>query len=137
MLFIEGSGRAFSTIAPNDFSCWETVNEVVQQEPAEAGEPEIMGLIAAVGIVKEKPSTRDDRMRKILRDVARWAAATRLRPLSSRGHDEHARTTQLTTTTRPTRSAPLAIRPMRDPVRRSADCFYSALPPGSRAGGGQ
>ena len=31
--FVEASGSRFNTIAPNDFGYWETVDELVQQEP--------------------------------------------------------------------------------------------------------
>ena len=49
--FIEGSGTSFNTIPPNDYSYWETINTLVQQEPPGAGDPETLGLLASVGIV--------------------------------------------------------------------------------------
>ena len=67
--FVEGSGVPVNTIPPNDFSYWEMVNGLVQQEPAGIADPEIMGLLAAVGIVKGKPFKPDGRMRKILEDA--------------------------------------------------------------------
>jgi hypothetical protein len=74
--FVEGSGTSFNTIPPNDFTYWETVNSAVQREPAGAGEPELMGLLAAVGIVKGKPFNPDARMRKILQDAVVVGNAT-------------------------------------------------------------
>jgi hypothetical protein len=74
--FVEGSGTSFNTIPPNDFSYWETVNSAVQREPAGAGEPELMGLLAAVGIVKGKPFNPDARLRKILQDAVAVGNAT-------------------------------------------------------------
>jgi hypothetical protein len=74
--FVEGSGKAFNTGPPNDYSYWETINSLVQQEPAGAGEPETMGLLAAVGIVKDKPFEPDDRMRKVLEDAVVVGNAT-------------------------------------------------------------
>jgi hypothetical protein len=74
--FVEGSGVAFNTIPPNDFSYWESVHELVQQEPAGAGEPELMGRLAAVGIVKGKPFAPDERMRGILEEAAAVGNAT-------------------------------------------------------------
>lgn len=74
--FIEGSGVAFSTIPPNDFSYWETINDLVQQEPPGAGDPETMGLLAAVGIVRGKPFKPGERMRKILEDAVTVGNAT-------------------------------------------------------------
>ena len=74
--FVEGSGTSFNTIPPNDFTYWETVNSAVQREPAGAGEPELMGLLAAVGIVKGNPFNPDARMRKILQDAVVVGNAT-------------------------------------------------------------
>ena len=68
--FTEGSGKVMNTIPPNDFSYFEMINDVVQREPAEALDPEIMGSLAAVGIVKGKPFNPDARMKKILTDAA-------------------------------------------------------------------
>ena len=53
-----------NTIPPNDFSYFEMINDLVQQEPADALEPEIMGSLAAIGIVKGKPFEPDARMKK-------------------------------------------------------------------------
>ena len=74
--FIEGSGVAVNTIPPNDFGYWETINALVQQEPAGAGDPETMGLLAAVGIVKGQPFKPGQRMRKILEDAVAVGNAT-------------------------------------------------------------
>ena len=68
--FVEGSGKSFNTIPPNDFSFFEMVNEVVQLEPATSFNPELLGQLAAIGIVKGKPFNPDARMRKILTDAA-------------------------------------------------------------------
>ena len=75
-VFHEGSGKSFSTIPPNDFSYYEMLNEVVQQEPATALDPELMGPLAAIGIVKGKPFAPDARMKKILTDALAVANAT-------------------------------------------------------------
>ena len=74
--FIEGSGRSFNTIPPNDFSYWETINGLVQQEPPGAGDPDTMGLLASVGIVCGKPFKPDERMRTILQDAVTVGNAT-------------------------------------------------------------
>jgi hypothetical protein len=74
--FVEGSRKVMNTIPPNDFSYFETINELVQGEPAEALDPEIMGSLAAIGIVKGKPFNPDARMRKILTDAAAIGTAT-------------------------------------------------------------
>ena len=55
------------------------LDALVQEQPAEALEPEIGGQFAAIGIVKGKTFNPDARMRKILTDaiaVANAAAST-------------------------------------------------------------
>ena len=74
--FIEASGMSFNTLFPNDFGYWELVNELVQQEPPGSGDPELLGLLAAVGIVHGKPFEPDERMRKILEDAVVVGNAT-------------------------------------------------------------
>jgi hypothetical protein len=68
--FVEASGKSFNTIPPNDFSYFEMVNELVQMEPATSTSPELLGQLAAIGIVKGKPFTPDARMKKTLTDAA-------------------------------------------------------------------
>ena len=75
-MFHEGSGKVMNTIPPNDFSFFEMLNEVVQQEPATSLDPELMGPIAAIGIVKGKPFAPDARMKKILTEAVALANAT-------------------------------------------------------------
>ncbi|KQV83544.1 DUF1254 domain-containing protein [Rhizobium sp. Root1220] len=77
--FVEASGKAFNTIPPNDYSFFETINENVQQEPADSYNPELAGQLAAIGIVKGKEFKPDERMKKILTDaVAVGNAAGRM-----------------------------------------------------------
>ena len=75
-IFHEGSGIAFNTIPPSDYHVYELLNEVVQQEPATALDPELMGPLAAIGIIKGKPFAPDDRMKKILTEAAALGNAT-------------------------------------------------------------
>jgi hypothetical protein len=74
--FVEGSRLSFNTVPPNDFTFWETVDRAVQREPASAGEPELMGLLAALGIVKGQPFEPAPRMRKVLEEAAVVGNAT-------------------------------------------------------------
>jgi len=78
-----------NTIPPNDFSYYEMLDALVQEQPAAALEPEIGGDFAAIGIVKGKPFHPDARMRKILSDaIAIGNAAARtlsLRPRAQEG----------------------------------------------------
>ncbi len=75
-VFHEGSGKVMNTIPPGDFSAYEFLNEVVQQEPATALDAELMGPLAAIGIVKGQPFAPDARMRRILTETAAVANAT-------------------------------------------------------------
>jgi hypothetical protein len=59
-----------------DFGAFELINKVVQQEPATALDPELMGSLAAIGIIKGKEFARDDRMKRILTEAAALANAT-------------------------------------------------------------
>ena len=79
MNFVNVSGRAFNTIHSMDFSFFEEVNEVIQEEPADATDPETLGLLASIGIAKGAPFVPDQRMKKSsprprpwVRPRARW-----------------------------------------------------------------
>ena len=74
--FVELSGASFNTIYPNDFGYWELVNELVQEEPPGAGDPELLGLLASIGIVRGKPFKPDERMRRILEEAVVVGNAT-------------------------------------------------------------
>jgi hypothetical protein len=62
---------AFNTVHANDFSFYEELDELVQEEPVEALDAERAGQLAAIGIVKGRPFAPDDRMRAILENAAR------------------------------------------------------------------
>lgn len=74
--FVNSSGKAFNTIHAMDVSFYEEVNHVVQEEPADAMDPQTLGLLAAIGIEKGKPFAPDERMKKILTDSAAVGSAT-------------------------------------------------------------
>ena len=74
--FHEGSGVAFNTVPPTDSSFFEYLNDIVQEEPATSLDPELMGSLAAIGIVKGKPFEPDERMKKILTEAAEVGNAT-------------------------------------------------------------
>ena len=75
-VFHEGSGKVMNTIPPNDWSFYEMLNEVVQQEPATSLDPELMGPVAAIGIIKGKPFAPDARMKKLMTEALALANAT-------------------------------------------------------------
>jgi hypothetical protein len=58
----------------------------VQEEPADAQDPETLGLLASIGIVKGKPFTPDASMKKILTEAAAVGNAT-ARALTFRPRD--------------------------------------------------
>ena len=66
---VEGTGLSMNTIPPNDFSYYEMLDALVQEQPAESIQPEIGGQFAAIGIVKGKKFEPDARMKKILTDA--------------------------------------------------------------------
>jgi hypothetical protein len=75
-VFVEASGKAFNTIPPNDIGFYELLNELVQEQPAGSADIELMGELAAIGIVKGKPFKPDERMRRTLEEAAAVGTAT-------------------------------------------------------------
>ena len=74
-VFHEGSGKVMNTVPPNDWTFYELLNEIVQQEPATSLDPELMGPVAAIGIVKGKPFAPDARMKMIMTEALAVANA--------------------------------------------------------------
>ena len=74
--FLNVSGQHFNTIHANDFTFFEEVNEVIQEEPVDSVDPELLGVLASIGIEKGKPFAPDARMRAILTDAAAVGNAT-------------------------------------------------------------
>jgi len=83
MNFINVSGKYHNTIHSMDYEIWEEINDVVQAEPSDGENPEILGLLAAIGIEKGKPFRPDARMKKILTEAADVGGVT-VRTLASR-----------------------------------------------------
>jgi hypothetical protein len=67
--FSNVSAVPHNTVHANNFHFYEEVNEIVQEEPAEALDPETLGLLASIGIEKGKPFAPDERMKKILTEA--------------------------------------------------------------------
>ena len=74
--FVDMSSKAFNTVFPSDFSYFENLNEIIQEEPIAAIGPEMRGTIAAIGIVKGQPFAPDARMKKLLTEAATLANAS-------------------------------------------------------------
>ena len=87
MNFVNVSGTFHNTIHRMDFDFFAEVNHVVQAEPPQGQNPEILGLLASIGIKKGRPFNPDARMKKILTEAADVGAAT-ARALTARPRDE-------------------------------------------------
>jgi hypothetical protein len=70
LTFVDVSGQYFNTVAPADYSFWEMLNQIVQEEPIESLDEVRLGFYASVGIEKGKPFAPDERMKKILTEAA-------------------------------------------------------------------
>jgi hypothetical protein len=87
MTMVNVSGQPFCTIHRMDASLFDEVNDVVQAEPPDGQNPEILGMLASIGITKGASFSPDERMSAILADAADVAAAT-VRTLAARPRDE-------------------------------------------------
>jgi hypothetical protein len=74
--FVDISGAAFDMIFANDAAFFEQVAEVVHEEPLDSVDPETRGLLASVGIRKDRAFAPDDRMQRILAEAAAVGNAT-------------------------------------------------------------
>jgi hypothetical protein len=84
--FVDLSGKAFNTVGANDYSFYNDINQLVQEEPADSEDPELLGQLLAIGIQKGKAFAPNDRMKKILTDAAAVGNAT-ARAVSYRPRD--------------------------------------------------
>ena len=87
MTFVNVSGKFNNTIHRMDYGFFEEVNEVIQAEPGDSADPEILGFLASIGIKKGQPFKPDARMKKILTEAADVGAAT-ARTLAARPRDD-------------------------------------------------
>ena len=70
MEFINMSGLGeYKTIPPNDLTFYESLDNLVQEEPIGWMDPVTTGLVASIGIVKGQPFQPDGRMRRILTEA--------------------------------------------------------------------
>jgi len=75
-VFLNWSRKRFNTVHANDYKFFEELNEVVQYEPSEAFEPQLLGLFKSIGIEKGKPFDPDERLKAILEDAVNVGNAT-------------------------------------------------------------
>ncbi len=76
MNFINMSGKFFNTIGPANYTAFEFIDHVIQAEPADVMDPDLLGVYASIGIQKGKTFAPDARMKKILVDAAAVGDAT-------------------------------------------------------------
>ena len=81
------SGAKINTIHANDVTYFDELNAVIQYEPADAFNPELVGQFAAIGIKKGEPFAPDARMKKILTEGVAIGNAT-ARSLTFRPREE-------------------------------------------------
>lgn len=74
--FVNVSGLQYNTVHANDFHFFEEMNAVIQHEPSDAFNSEILGLFASIGIKKGLPFDPDARMKKILTEAVAIGNAT-------------------------------------------------------------
>ena len=74
--FVNVSGLKYNTVHANNFHFFEEMNAVFQHEPADAFNPEILGLFASIGIKKGQPFAPDARMKEILTEAVAIGNAT-------------------------------------------------------------
>ena len=68
--FVNGAMKNYNTLHAQDFTYFDEINEIVQEEPNEATSPDILGMLATIGIEKGKEFKPDTRMKKILAEAA-------------------------------------------------------------------
>jgi hypothetical protein len=70
MTFVNAAGRVLDTIHPVDIRYFEDLAALVAEEHEHAIDAETAGMLAAIGIEKNKPFEPDQRMRRILGEAA-------------------------------------------------------------------
>lgn len=87
MMFVNVSGKFLNTIHLMDERMFEEINQVVQAEPLMGERPELLGHLAAIGIVKGKPFQPDEQMKLNLKAAASAGAIT-VKTLISKPRDQ-------------------------------------------------
>lgn len=76
MEFINGSKKPINTIHANNYEFYEELAHVIAKEPIDFLDPELRGLVASIGIRKDKPFAPDARMKAILTEAVAVGNAT-------------------------------------------------------------
>src|SRR5262245_17293069 len=75
MEFLNGSGKVIDTIHSDNFSFYQALAQLVNEEPAEVFTPLERGYMQSIGIEHGKPFTPDAKAKAMLNEAARAAAA--------------------------------------------------------------
>ena len=87
MTFVNASGKFVNTIHRMDSHIFEEINEVIQAEPSDGQSPEILGVMASIGIKKGQPFNPDARMKEILSKAAS-AGSVSVKTIMSKPREE-------------------------------------------------
>ena len=72
---INGTGIPSNTLVPEDGNAFKWMHEIIDYEPAEAFDKELLGRLASLGIEKDKPFDPDARLKEIFEKAAREGVA--------------------------------------------------------------
>ena len=73
MKFPNAAGQRVNMMYPTDFTYWEKLKNFVDYEPVEAINPELRGVLASIGIVKDMPFKPNQRQRELLVKAVKMA----------------------------------------------------------------
>jgi hypothetical protein len=76
MKFVDASGKPHEMLPRSDATAFQQLKYLVDTEGSNLADPDWLGMLAGVGIVKAKPFEPDARTKKILSDAAKTAYKT-------------------------------------------------------------
>ena len=75
MTFVQGGDLVFNTVHANNFHFFEELNTVIQREPVDLFDPELLGLASAIGLEKGKPFNPSAEDRQTLEEAVQVGVA--------------------------------------------------------------
>lgn len=73
MQFPDGSGKRVNMMYPVDSSFWTKLKGFVDYEPVAAIDPELRGVLASIGIIKDQPFNPTDKQKELLQKAVETA----------------------------------------------------------------
>lgn len=90
MVFSNQSGEIFNSIHANDYTFFEEINRVIQREPSSLLDPELLGQLSQIGIVKGQPFAPSEAEKQTLSEAVAVAnAAARAVAFAPRNPDAY------------------------------------------------